>query len=89
MEDKLGRILDKIDTIDSSLTEISVTLGKQEVSLSEHIKRTNLLEERIELLREEMRPVEKHVFYMHGALKALGVVSLIIGVLVAIKQLLF
>ena len=89
MEEKLGRIMDKIDSIDSSLNEMSITLAKQEVSLSEHIKRSNLLEERIEILREEMKPVEKHVMYMHGALKALGVVSILVGIAVAVKQLLF
>jgi len=89
MEEKLGRIMDKIDSIDSSLNDMAITLAKQEVSLAEHIKRSNLLEERLELLREEMRPVEKHVFYMHGALKALGVLSVVVGVVLAIKQLLF
>lgn len=89
MEEKLERIMDKIDSIDSSLGEMSITLAKQEVSLAEHIKRSNLLEERVEMLREEMKPVEKHVMYMHGALKALGVLSILVGLAVAIKQLLF
>lgn len=88
MDDKLDRVLNKIDNIDESLQDISITLAKQEVSLETHIKRTNLLEERVELLREEMRPVEQHVFYMHGALKALGILSLLIGVLATIKHLL-
>ena len=38
----------KLDKIESHLSKIDITLAKQQVSLDEHIKRTNLLEDEVE-----------------------------------------
>lgn len=88
MDEKLTRIESKIDKLDSRLDIIDITTAKQEINIHEHIRRTNLLEERVEQIREELKPVEIHVHYMHGTLKAIGVLSLLIGIAVAIKELL-
>jgi len=74
------RTEDKIDKIVESIGEINVTLAKQEVSLSEHIKRTNLLEQKLE-------PVEKHVAMVNGALKFIGTLALIAGIIEAALKL--
>ena len=63
LEDKVDNVLDKIGAID-------VTLGKQQVSLDDHIRRTELLEQR-------MDPVEKNMNMIHGALKLIGLLSVI------------
>ena len=68
------RIEDKLDRVVENINSINVTLGKQSVILEEHVKRTNLLEAKIE-------PIEKHVAMVHGALKFIGIVGVFIAVI--------
>lgn len=68
------RFEDKLDKISENIASIDVTLAKQSVILDEHVKRSNLLE-------AKLLPVEKHVAMVQGALKLLGVISIIIGLL--------
>lgn len=63
---------DKIDKIVEKISNIDVTLAKQSVILEEHVRRTNLLEQKIE-------PIENHVAMVNGALKLLGVLAMIFG----------
>lgn len=62
------RIEDKIDKLADKLANIDKTLAVNTSSLVEHVRRTNLLEERVE-------PLEKDVTMIHGALKFIGVVA--------------
>lgn len=71
---------DKIDSISEKITNIDVTLAKQSVVLEEHIRRTNLLE-------EKLAPVEKHVHMVNGALKAIGFIAIALGVVEGILKL--
>ncbi len=75
MEDKLDQVVEKISSIDT-------TLAKQEVSLSDHIRRTQILEEKLE-------PVERHVSMVNGIVKFLmllsGVATIVAAVLAAVK----
>ena len=76
-ENKLDRIVEKIDAIRDDIAEIKVDLAR-------HIYRTDIAEENIELLREELRPVEKHVEQMRGALNLVKILGIILGVLLSI-----
>lgn len=87
MEKKLEAIENKVDKLDERLDSIEKVLIKQELNIDLHIRRTNLLEESVDLLRKDLRPVERHVDYVHGALKFIGIVSLIVGIFVAFKEL--
>ena len=88
MEKKLGEIDTKVDKLDERLDSIEKVLIKQELNLEIHIKRTNLLEESVGLLRQDLRPVERHVDYVHGALKFIGIISVVVGIFAAVKELL-
>lgn len=75
MDDKkLNRIEEKLDDTNDHLASIDVTLAAQHVSLKEHIRRTTILE-------QEIRPIKKHVDMMNGALKLIGVLALIAGII--------
>lgn len=74
------RILDKLDSIDGRLGSIDVTLAKQNVTLEEHIRRTELLE-------LDVQPIKKHVAMFEGALKLIGAVGLIAGVIASVIAL--
>jgi RecB family endonuclease NucS len=52
------------------LGSIDITLAKQEEHLAEHIRRTQLLE-------EDMVPVKEHVQQVNGAIKFIGLLSIV------------
>jgi len=64
------RIEQMLDRIEQRLDSIDVTLAKQHVSLQEHIRRTNIIE-------DALKPVILHVNYMHGLAKTIKIVALI------------
>ena len=65
--------------MDSRLNNIDVTLAKQSVILTEHVKRSTMLE-------EQLKPVQKHVAMVDGALRLLGILLVIAGVIAAFWQ---
>jgi hypothetical protein len=58
-------LVEKLDKLDDRLNSVDKTLVAQHVSLNEHIRRTALLEEQAELLRQELKPVQQHVHLMN------------------------
>lgn len=78
MDDKrLSRIEMKIDDALEHLSSIDVTLAEQHMSLKEHMRRTALLE-------AEILPIRKHVDMMTGAIKMIGVIATVLGIVEAI-----
>lgn len=73
----MDEIKKEIKEIQRSLNNIDVTLAKQHVSLEEHIRRTNLLEQKLE-------PIDTHVKMVNGAFKFIGILSLIVGIVVSL-----
>lgn len=71
--DDVKRFEDKIDKISDKMASMDTTLAKQSVILEEHVRRTNLLEEKIE-------PIEKHVHMVHGVLKFIGIIGVFIAI---------
>lgn len=71
---RLERIEKKVDDSNDHLASIDATLSAQHVSLKEHMRRTALLE-------ADIRPIKRHVDMMSGALKLLGAVALIVGII--------
>lgn len=71
---KLNALEESLVSLDKNLDSIDKTLIKQEASLEEHIKRTAILESKLE-------PVEAHVNKVNGAFVLLGVLSTILGIL--------
>lgn len=73
LEQKLDHIVEKIGNID-------VTLTKQAEQIEYHIKRTDLLEKKLE-------PIEKHVIMSKGAFKLLTLLGGAIGLVAAIVEI--
>jgi hypothetical protein len=69
-EERLIRIEDKIDKVGGHLSSIDATLAAQHESLSDHIRRTELLESTI-------KPLVKHDNMAQGILKLIGILALI------------
>ena len=77
----LDLILDQIKQVrkisedsDKRLDKIDVTLASQHVILDEHIKRTELLE-------QKMEHVDRHVNMVNGALKLIGFVGIVVALI--------
>lgn len=87
----LLKILDKQEDFNKEIATVKIILARQEENLEEHMRRTQLNEENLELLRSELKPVQRHVDMINGVLKLIGgiavVVSIITGVLAIISQL--
>ena len=75
---KFDKLDERLESFEKAQAEANIIAAKQEVNLEQHIKRTEMLESRME-------PVERHINILNGALKAIGagavVVSLITGIL--------
>ena len=77
---QLEKISDKLETIDTRINNIDKTLVKQEAQLAEHIRRTNLLEQKLE-------PIDTHVKMVNGAFKFIVILSLVLGIVTAIIKI--
>lgn len=75
MQEQLDKIEEKVDRIGEKISNIDVTLAKQAKDLEHHIYRTELAEQNLELIRQEMVPVKKHVALMDASLKVIGALS--------------
>lgn len=71
--DELQYIRAKVDRMDERLDSIDKTLTLNTQSLVEHVKRTNILEQKLE-------PVERHVALVNATAKVLSVLfSILLG----------
>lgn len=74
----------RLDKICEKLNSIDVTLVAQHITLKEHIRRTALIEEQINLMQKEIKPIQQHVWMVSGGLKivsSVGVICTLIKVL--------
>lgn len=86
--DKLEVLNDKIHEIESDRIKDSASvqsiLSKQEHNLFIHIKRTDIAEENIEILKNEIKPVLQGLGFLKTIVK---VVSFVTGLFVAYTKL--
>lgn len=80
-------IQDKLDKIVADIGEIKVTTALNTSHLGEHMKRTDLLETRVEQVASAMKPIQSHVDMVSGALKLLGIIGTIIGIIAGVMKL--
>lgn len=84
--DLLVKILEKQEKIGEDINEIKVVIAVQEEHLKTHIRRTELAEENISLLRNEVEPIKKHVQYINGILKFIGLLSVITTLIASVLK---
>ncbi len=73
IEEKLDRVLERVSSIDA-------TIASQHVSLTEHIRRTEILE-------NQVAPIKDHVAQLRGIAKFLGASAAIIGLAAAVSEI--
>lgn len=73
--------------IEDKLTVVGEQLAVYNAHLGEHMRRTELAEKGLEKLNESLRPIQKHVTYIEGVLKFLGLIALGISITVGILKI--
>jgi hypothetical protein len=73
MDERLGRIEEKIDRLDERLDSVDKTMIRQNTELTEHIRRTENLENRVD-------PLEKYVWMALGAIALIGFLGTVFAV---------
>lgn len=89
MQEQLDKIEEKVDRIEEKISNIDITLAKQAKDLEHHIYRTDLAEQNIELIRQEMQPVKKHVALMDASLKVIGALSSLAMFIMGVVKMFF
>lgn len=84
IEGRLEKIESKQDQILDEIVSNKIINERNTASLEQHILRTNLLQEELEIIRAEMKPIEKHITLVTAGLKLLGLISLIASLTLAI-----
>ena len=90
-----NRIDEKIDKVQEDVNEIKLILARNTASLEEHMKRTAIAEERIEIVQEQLstqiEPIKRHVIMVNTGMKvlaALGAILLFLNELGILSKLL-
>jgi tetrahydromethanopterin S-methyltransferase subunit G len=81
LREEVAKIHTKLDRLDDRIDRVDVILTKQAGDIEHHIRRTDALEERVEQVADELRPVEDHVAMLRGVGKFLGIVATVTGIL--------
>lgn len=75
--------------INASVTELTATAAAQQVSLEEHMRRTEANEKHLEHIQSRVLPLEEHISMWAGAGKVLAVVGALVSIGAAIYKILF
>lgn len=59
--------MDRLDKISQDIAEIKTSQKVMERDIAHHIKRTDLAEQNLDLLRQEVKPLKHHVAMWEGA----------------------
>jgi len=73
----------------NDMNEIKCTINLQEQNLRHHVRRTNLLEENVKMLRKDFNPIKMHVAVVSGVTKALLGLLTAVGVIAGIVKVFF
>lgn len=91
MDDRFLKIDDKLDKICDRLADIDKSVAVYNEQLKLHIEGTVQNREQLRLFREkveaDLTPVKKHVVFVEVVFKALGALSLIVGILAGLSKL--
>ncbi len=78
---QLDRIEKKVDIVVDKVSSLDATTKVQQTILDEHVRRSTMLEDQI-------KPIQKHVDRIEGALKFIGALALLAGMAAAVTEVL-
>ncbi len=78
MQKEFEKLHEKLDKVVEKIGTIEISQAKTEVIMDEHIRRTALNEENIDILRQEFRPVKSHVQFINNISKFIAIIASIL-----------
>ena len=75
---------DELTHIREAIQSIDRTLAVQAQQLTEHMRRTELAEKAIAQVNTDIQPIRRHVHHMEGALKFLGLLSVVVAIIAGV-----
>lgn len=87
IKEQLNDIENKLDEHTKILSSVDKTLALQAQQLEQHMMRTQLAEENLEILRKELKPVQKHVEFINGLSKLITLAGTVIGIIYAVYEI--
>jgi len=86
LEGLFTKIIEKLDTQSTDISEIRVDVAKNTISLDEHMRRTDIADENIQIIRSELKPLQKHVDAVNTILKLVGFLAVATGAIIGLSQ---
>lgn len=83
------RILNKLDEIARDVADIKAMDAVQNEQLKEHIRRSDLLEARVDQEASKIDKIQEHVLRVDGVFKFLGLLAGAAALAAAIKEILW
>lgn len=83
------RLLNKIEKMDDKINNVDRTLIRNTASLELHMERTRQNEDMINLLREDMKPIKRHVAMVDGVLRMVGILASLASIAVGVYKIFF
>lgn len=87
MEDRFDKLDAKLDKMDSRLDSIDKTQVRHDENLKFHMQRSELLERQTQQLFSELKPIQAHVSHVNGAIKFIGIMATVGGLLAALLKI--
>lgn len=87
IHEKVDKLDTKIDNISSDIVEIKVTSARHDENLKLHMKRSDAAEQGINLLKDELIPIKKHVHGVDVVIKLIAIASSVVGSIAAVFKL--
>lgn len=72
---------------DARLLNVEKVLVALDINMTTHMKRSDNLESLYNLVREDVKPLQKHVNHVEGGLKLLGALALLVTIVGGIARL--
>jgi hypothetical protein len=76
----LNKLDNKLDKLDEKFDNMEKTQIQQAASLDMHIRRTEIAEENIEMIRGDIKPLTSHVQMVKGMGKFIALISTVAGI---------
>lgn len=87
ISEMLLKIWENQEASKEDITEIKITLAEQHATLEEHTRRSLANEQAVELLKEHLRPIERHVLMVNAAVKIILALGGVIGFVASLLKI--
>ncbi len=88
MDEKMtDLIISMIKDLDTRLDKMTIIMARQNAQLAEHMKRSELNEQALDVLKGEVKPIQEHVLKINFLMKIFAVIGGIIGAVYTILQI--